>query len=141
MRKRTLARELVLTTLYQSDIRKESLPAIEKESFSSSDVKDAEILDFAHQLLEGIEKYYKEIDLKILEYASNWRLDRMAIIDRNILRLGIFELLYMVDVPSKVAINEAIELAKKYGDVESSKFVNGILDKAHKTNHVAKNKS
>ncbi len=64
----------------------------------------------------------------------------MAFIDRNILRMGIFELLYMPDVPSKVSINEAIELAKKYGDIESSKFINGILDKAHKKNPLVKDK-
>ncbi len=70
---------------------------------------------------------------KIVAYATNWQLKRMAVIDRNILRLGVFELFYAPDIPPKVAINEAVELAKKYGDLESSKFVNGILDKMHKT--------
>ena len=140
MRKRTLARELVLKVLYQADIRKEPVSAIAQSFSDLSEINDSEIKSFAQTLLSGIEINSKEIDAKILKYASNWDLDRMAFIDRNILRMGIFELLYMPDVPSKVSINEAIELAKKYGDIESSKFVNGILDKAHKTNPVVKDK-
>ena len=73
------------------------------------------------------------IDQKITHYATNWQMNRMAIIDRNVLRLGVYELLYTEDIPPKVSINEAVELAKKFGDIESSKFVNGILDKIHKT--------
>ena len=138
MRKRTLARELVLKVLYQADIRKEPVSAIAQSFSDLSEINDSEIKSFAQTLLSGIEINSKEIDAKILKYASNWDLDRMAFIDRNILRMGIFELLYMPDVPSKVSINEAIELAKKYGDIESSRFVNGILDKAHKTNPVVK---
>ncbi|MDP8264909.1 MAG: transcription antitermination factor NusB [Candidatus Aceula lacicola] len=140
MRKRTLARELVLKVLYQADIRKEPVSAIAQSFSDLSEINDSEIKSFAQTLLSGIEINSKEIDAKILKYASNWDLDRMAFIDRNILRMGIFELLYMPDVPSKVSINEAIELAKKYGDIESSRFVNGILDKAHKTNPVVKDK-
>ena len=74
----------------------------------------------------------KDIDQKISDYATNWQIRRMAIIDRNIMRIGLYELKYTTDIPPKVAINEAVELAKKYGDLESSKFVNGILDKIHK---------
>ena len=140
MRKRTLARELVLKVLYQADIRKEPVSAIAQSFSDLSEINDSQIKSFAQTLLSGIEINSKEIDAKILKYASNWDLDRMAFIDRNILRMGIFELLYMPDVPSKVSINEAIELAKKYGDIESSRFVNGILDKAHKTNPVVKDK-
>ena len=140
MRKRTLARELVLKVLYQADIRKEPVSAMAQSFSDLSEINDSEIKSFSQALLSGIEINSKEIDAKILKYASNWDLDRMAFIDRNILRMGIFELLYMPDVPSKVSINEAIELAKKYGDIESSKFVNGILDKAHKTNPVVKDK-
>ena len=73
-----------------------------------------------------------EIDHKISDYATNWQIKRMAIIDRNVMRIGLYELQHTTDIPPKVAINEAVELAKKYGDLESSKFVNGILDKIHK---------
>ena len=140
MRKRTLARELVLKILYQADIRKESMSLLAQSFSDLSEINDSETKSFAHLLISGIEKNLKEIDQKIFEYAANWDLSRMAFIDRNILRMGIFELLYMPDVPSKVSINESIELAKKYGDIESSKFVNGILDKAHKTSSVVKDK-
>ncbi|MDD3374650.1 MAG: transcription antitermination factor NusB [Candidatus Omnitrophica bacterium] len=140
MRKRTLARELVLKVLYQADIRKESMSLLAKSFSDLSEINDSEIKDFASVLISGIEKNLKDIDAKIFKYASNWDISRMAFIDRNVLRMGIFELLYMPDVPSKVSINEAIELVKKYGDIESSKFVNGILDKAHKENPVVKDK-
>ncbi len=140
MRKRTLARELILRILYQADIRKEPISDVVGNSSEFCDTTDPEIKIFSKTILFGIESNLKEIDQKILKYASNWNLNRMAFIDRNILRIGIFELLYTKDIPSKVSINEAIELAKKYGDIESSKFVNGILDKAHKTSSVVKDK-
>ena len=73
------------------------------------------------------------IDKKIAEFATNWELKRMAIVDRNILRLACFELTHLDDIPSKVTINEAVELAKKYGGIDSGKFTNGILDKINKT--------
>ncbi|MDP8266016.1 MAG: transcription antitermination factor NusB [Candidatus Aceula meridiana] len=134
MRKRTIARELVLKILYQADIRKESIHSLSEEFLASVDIEDSqEIFEFVRILLSGVEKNLTEIDQKITQYASNWHLDRMAVIDRNVLRLGILELLYMEDIPSKVTINEAIELAKRFGDVESGKFVNGILDKALKS--------
>jgi len=84
---------------------------------------------FADQLVEGVTKNIKEIDAAISKYATNWQISRMAVVDRNILRLATFELLYLVDIPPKVSINEAVDIAKKYGDIDSGKFVNGILDK------------
>ncbi|MCX5681322.1 MAG: transcription antitermination factor NusB, partial [Candidatus Omnitrophica bacterium] len=140
MRKRTLAREFVLKVLYQADIRSEPLCAMADEFFSLSisETQDeevtSEVIDFARHIITGIAEKYKEINDMIFAHAANWHIDRMAVIDRNILRMGIYELCFMPDVPAKVTINEAIELAKKYGDVESGKFVNGILDKVHKTN-------
>ena len=135
MRKRTLAREIVLKSLYQADIRAEALSPVAEDFFQSLSIEDpAEVLSFARMLISGIEKNLPEIDIKITKHAVNWQFDRMAVIDRNVLRLGIFELLYCPDIPAKVTINEAIELAKKFGDVESGKFVNGILDKIHKIN-------
>jgi transcription antitermination factor NusB len=73
------------------------------------------------------------IDKVISDYATNWELKRMAVTDRNILRFATYELLFMKDIPPKVSINEAIDIAKKYGDRDSGKFVNGILDKINKT--------
>ena len=134
MRKRTLARECVLKILYQRDITQRTMPlAAEKYWENSEEPVTPDVQEFADFLISGIDKNLDTIDKKISEYATNWQLKRMAIIDRNILRLGVFELHYATDIPPKVTINEAVELAKKYGDLDSSKFVNGILDKIHKT--------
>ena len=83
---------------------------------------------FARELVDGVLSRQKEIDEKIESHSLNWRLHRMSAIDRNILRIAVFELLYLDDIPPKVSINEAIEIAKTYGDKNSPAFVNGILD-------------
>lgn len=135
MRKRTLAREHALKILYQLDITKRPLDLILVDYWKADDtkdIKDEAIITFAGQLAKGVVEHLKAIDEKISEYATNWQLKRMAVIDRNSMRIGLFELKYATEIPPKVAINEAVELAKKYGDLESSKFVNGILDKIHK---------
>jgi len=135
MRKRTLARECALKMLYQRDLRQSAVDVIfEQYWLAESEAEiDAEVRDFTRRLVFGVDRNLEIIDKKVSEYATNWQLKRMAIIDRNILRLGVFELLHATDIPPKVTINEAVELAKRYGDLESSKFVNGILDKIHKT--------
>jgi transcription antitermination factor NusB len=134
MRKRTLARECALKILYQRDITQRAMPLAAEQYWETSEEQvTADVQEFTGFLLNGIDKNLDNIDKKISEYATNWQLKRMAIIDRNILRLGVFELHYASDIPPKVTINEAVELAKKYGDLDSSKFVNGILDKIHKT--------
>ena len=132
MRRRTLAREHALRILYQTDITRRSLEESVGDYWQQEPNKDEEVIAYAKLLSGGVRKNLKAIDDKISEYATNWQLTRMAVIDRNILRMGLFELQYTTDIPPKVAINEAVELAKKYGDLESSKFVNGILDKIHK---------
>ncbi len=132
MRRRSLSREHALKMLYQFDIVQRPLESVLESYWKSEEVKDDEVITYADLLFRGIGARIKEIDDKISEYATNWQLKRMAIIDRNVMRLGLFELKYTKDIPPKVAINEAVELAKKYGDMESSKFVNGILDKIHK---------
>lgn len=132
MRKRTLARECALKILYQSDIIRRPISLSSNQFWANEEEVDAEVKAFCQRLVIGIEERLENIDKKISEYATNWQLKRMAFIDRNVLRIGVFELLFAPDVPPKVAINEEIELAKKYGDLESSKFVNGILDKIHK---------
>ena len=132
MRRRTLAREHALKILYQTDITRRPLEKAMDDYWEQEPNKDAEIVTYARLLSQGVRNNLKAIDDKISGYATNWQLTRMAVIDRNILRMGLFELKYTNDIPPKVAINEAVELAKKYGDLESSKFVNGILDKIHK---------
>ncbi|MFC1624595.1 transcription antitermination factor NusB [Candidatus Omnitrophota bacterium] len=128
MRKRTLARECVLKILYKIEISRDSMES-SMEDFWSREKFGEDIKDFADSFVRGISENRTRIDGIISKYADNWDIKRMAVIDKNILRIGTFELLYRDDVPSKVSINEAIELAKKYGDIDSSKFVNGILDK------------
>ncbi len=100
--------------------------------WEQEDEHPGDVRAFAEDIVNNVRLRVEEIDRKISEYATNWQISRMAVIDRNVLRMGLYELMYAPGIPPKVAINEAVELAKKYGDTESSKFVNGILDKIHK---------
>lgn len=130
MRKRTKAREYVLQMLYQVEITRGNWQETLESFWQSNERKDipGELKDFSAELLGGVVLHMQEIDKKISKYAANWQLERMAFVDRNIMRLGCFELLFREDIPPKVAINEAVELAKKYSGPESGKFVNAILD-------------
>ena len=131
MRKRTEAREYALQLLYKYDITAE--PVTELNLFWVEDKEIAPpVNDFALQLVSGAIKHQEQIDKKISGFAANWELKRMAAVDRNVLRLGAFELLYLEDIPAKVSINEAVDLAKKYSGEEAGKFVNGILDSIKK---------
>lgn len=132
MRRRTLARECALKILYRIEISKDS-PEESMEDFWSREACAGDVKDFANTLVKGTHENLTRIDSVISSCADNWEIKRIAVIDKNVLRLGIFEMLYMDDIPVKVSINEAIELAKKYGDLDSGKFVNGVLDKARKT--------
>jgi len=132
MRRRTLAREHALKILYQFDIIKRPMEAVIASYWQAEETRDQEIISYANLLAVGVSGHIQDIDQKISDYATNWQIRRMAIIDRNIMRIGLYELKHTTDIPPKVAINEAVELAKKYGDLESSKFVNGILDRIHK---------
>lgn len=127
MRRRTLSRELALQALYEIDVRgPEAIDHVEERL--KADASDPEIEQFARELVMGTWENRATIDQKIEAVARNWELKRMAVVDRNILRLATFELLYRKDVPPLVAINEAIELAKKFSTKNSGPFVNGILD-------------
>lgn len=133
MRKRSLSREHALKILYQLEITHRELPLLLSEYWKYEELQDEEVKVYTNELVSGVVKNLVTIDEKVSKYATNWQLKRMAIIDRNVLRLGLYEMKFSVaDMPPKVAINEAIELAKKYGDMDSGKFVNGILDKIHK---------
>jgi N utilization substance protein B len=98
------------------------------QSHNRDDINQ-EVRAFTEELLKGVSANLKDIDFKVAQYATNWQLKRMAIVDRNILRLSSYELLFREDIPPKVSINEAVELAKKYSGPEAGKFVNGVLDK------------
>jgi transcription antitermination factor NusB len=134
MRKRTVSREIALKVLYAWDITKDTLDeCLERQWEKGEDDPGPDIRKFTNEIVRGFAEHHKEIDGIISKYATNWELGRMATIDRNIMRMATFELLFVPDVPVKVAINEAIEMAKKFGDKDSGKFVNGVLDKISKT--------
>ena len=129
MGSRTKARECALQALYQVDTSGGTAEQALSGLFAHFEEADAADRRFAEQLVLGVQGERPQIDEIIQRYSTNWKLDRMARVDRNILRLGVFELLRRGDVPIKVTLNEAVELGKKFGSEESSLFVNGVLDK------------
>ncbi len=129
MRKRTKAREYALKVLYQMEMTKDGHAEALKSFWEREPEKEESVKEFASQLVKGVADNIKEIDEAITKYATNWQIGRMAVVDRNILRMATFEMLHLDDIPPKVSVNEAVDMAKKYGDKDSGKFVNGILDK------------
>lgn len=136
MGKRRTARTLALQALYQWNLQPEQ-PTRPWDSWNDQDTEPAAI-DFAKSLVEGVIQHRDTIDAAISKYTHNWAMDRLSIVDRNVLRIAVFELLYLDDIPPAVTINEAIEIAKQFGDDESGGFVNGILDGLSKSLDVAK---
>ncbi len=134
---RRAARELALQVLYQMDVQTElsvdQAQALVWQSFEAElelpEANRAEIEVFALRLVRGTRAEQPRIDDLIKTASRNWRPERMARVDRNLLRLGVFELMSPQDVPARVAINEAIEIAKRFGTNESPAFINGILDR------------
>jgi N utilization substance protein B len=127
---RRRAREIALQVLYQLDIvRGDSKEALNLyfDNFRPSE----KAREYCQRLVEGVCREQEKIDRLIEEKAENWTLKRMAVVDRNILRMATFELLNCPDIPFKASLNEAIELAKKFGNDDSSAFINGILDQIH----------
>jgi transcription antitermination factor NusB len=133
MRKRTKAREYALQILYAVDITKDEPEKCIGRFWEGSEEASPEVKKFADNLVLGVSAKKDHIDKIISAHATNWQLERMAVIDRNVLRLAAYELLFIEDIPPKVSINEAIDIAKKFGGNDSGKFVNGILDKINKT--------
>jgi len=136
MRKRTRAREFALQILYQIDITAQE-PDSALENFWQAHAEeeiDSDVREFTASLVNGTYQKRRQIDSDIAKYAANWQLERMAVVDRNILRLASYELLFRKDIPPKVSINEAVDLAKKYSGPEAGKFVNGVLDKVRLEN-------
>jgi N utilization substance protein B len=127
MLERTRARRQALQILYQRDITGETVGRI--LGLKSYALEDGEPDEYCKTLVVGVEEHIAGIDETIGDVSENWAVSRMPLVDRNILRLATFEILYEPDVPASVAINEAVELAKVFGGEDSSKFVNGVLGK------------
>jgi transcription antitermination protein NusB len=127
MGSRHQSRERALQILFQYDIH--GKPGVWLDEFWKQFKAADDVKAFAERLVAGVLEHKKDLDTLIGKYATNWKISRMQIVDRNILRLGAYELLWLDEVPAKVTVNEAIELAKDFGDDEAAKFVNGILDK------------
>lgn len=130
MRRRSLSRDYALQILYRIDITADNYTKCLDNFWRMQEETCVDVVkDFTCELVKGVIDNRAAIDKKISESAVNWQLDRMSFIDRNVLRLSCYELLCRADIPPKVSINEAVELAKRYSGAEASKFVNGILDK------------
>ncbi|MFA4842876.1 MAG: transcription antitermination factor NusB [Candidatus Omnitrophota bacterium] len=131
MRKRTLSREFALQVLYRMDITRDNPDSCLDNFWNlhGEQVLDDNVKVFAALLVKGVADNLAEIDKKIASFATNWQLNRMPVVDRNVLRLSCYELSFRDDIPPKVSINEAVDLAKKYSGPEAGKFVNAILDK------------
>ncbi len=129
---RRTGRERALQALYQLELTPGPVDdALTAAWNAHSDEGDPapEAKRFATELTEGVQSHLSEIDALIQEHSHNWRLDRMGRIDRNVLRLGIYELKHREDIPRRVTLNEMVELAKAFGSEESSAFINGLLDR------------
>jgi N utilization substance protein B len=131
--KRRKAREHALQILFQLDIKQEKPSALVLKRFWAEYEPDDEVKAFAEEIIKGTYKHRAEIDKLLHQCAKNWSLDRMAVVDRNVLRMAVYEILHRMDIPTSVTINEAIEIARKFGTDESGAFVNGILDSVART--------
>ena len=132
MGRRRQARELALQLLYQLDVRGEPDPGPVIDAFWQREPADDDVRAFADALVRGVKANQAKIDELIGRFAEHWELERMAVVDRNVLRAGIWELLWGVDVPPKVAINEALEIARRFSTEESTGFINGLLDRVRR---------
>ncbi len=131
---RRKSREYALQMLYQYDVSHQSA-GLSDGFWADKDVPE-NIMEFTDNLVHGVINNLDKIDDKIRLSASNWSIERMAVVDRNILRISVYEMLYIKDIPVKVTINEAIEIAKRFGEEESGSFINGILDRIVKDHQV-----
>jgi len=129
--KRSRAREVALQLMYSFDLNP-SLPRSQIEEFARERLGDPELVAFALQLYDGVRRNLGAIDTAIGKAATNWRIHRLAAVDRNALRVGAFEMLHLPETPVNVAMNEAIELARRFGSADSPGFVNGVLDRIRK---------
>ena len=128
-RNRTLAREIALQALFQQDLAGDDPQKIAE--LLAEATEDSREREYARSLALGVLENRQELDRRIVEVTNNWKLDRIAAVDRAILRLWLYELLEMDEVPPKVVINESVELAKKFSTAKSGSFVNGVLDRIY----------
>ena len=131
---RRTGRERALQALYQLEMGAPEAEAALEAAWASSPEEgnakaQADARAFALELVEGVGGHQQEIDRLIEEHSHNWRLDRMARVDRSVLRVAVYELRFREDIPKKVTLNEAVELGKRFGTEESSAFINGVLDR------------
>lgn len=123
------ARELAVQFLFQRDFQSEDLPK-ELAAFWLEWGITGRTKDFAEALVLGVEEHRQDVDERIRNYAENWDINRMDVVDRNIMRLALYEMFYCREIPPVVSINEAVDIARDFGGEESGRFVNGILDRA-----------
>ncbi len=127
---RRKAREDAVQVLYQLDMNQDMTPEAGLYHFENHFMVEKHEMDpFTQRLVSGVTEHIREIDRLIAETSENWRPERMPLVDRNVLRVGVFELLYCDDIPATVTINEMIEVARHFGSENSASFINGILDK------------
>jgi len=113
--------------LFQADLTGSSPEEVFREFWSGHEVDD-DVRAFAERLVSGVVEHLPALDAVVSESAENWRIERMAVVDRNVLRMGVYEILHLPETPPAVVIDEAIEIAKRFGSLESGGFINGILD-------------
>ena len=118
--------------LFQLDLNQAASIDIAIKRFWDDKQADPAMMKFAEELVRGVRSNLSEIDETVGKYADNWHMDRMAAVDRNVIRMAVYEMLYCKDIPPVVSINEAVDLAKYFGSKESGRFVNGILDRIRK---------
>lgn len=135
---RHLSRMIAMQTLYEFEFR-EGSELNEVKERNIAEYKDDVDAEFVNVLVDGSIKNFEKLDSQIIDAAPEWPLEQISLIDKTILRIAIFELLYSKEVPPKVAINEAVELAKQFGSDNSSKFVNGVLGTVFDKNGLGKN--
>lgn len=132
--RRRKARELALKMLYQMEVNQET-PERALDKYVKIFPYQDDIVSYARFLLSGVKKELTDVDRYIEKASEHWKLSRITYVDKNILRVAVFEMLYSTDVPPKVAIDEALELAKKFGSEDSKDFINGVLDKILKDHY------
>ncbi len=137
--RRRKARELALKMLYQLETNSED-PEHALEKYCEIFPYQKDIIDYSVFLLSGIKKERDAIDLLIESACEHWKMDRIAFVDKNIMRIGVYEMLFSHDVPPKVAIDESIEMGKKYGNGDSGDFINGVLDRILKDHYGRKDR-
>ena len=125
---RRQARELAMQALFYMDIRKDASEAM-LENFCGCFCPSKKSRPFFRKLVNGVLAAQPQIDFLIEKYSKNWKVQRMSCVDRNVMRVAVFEMLFCPDIPPKVSINEAIDVAKKFGTEESGAFINGIVDR------------